>query len=54
MELTAYAILFLISLGAATILPFQSEWAVVALLLGGEHPWEAIIAFASLGNVLGR
>ena len=52
-EFAAYLILFLVSLGAATILPFQSEWAVVALLLGGEHPWEAIVAVASVGNVLG-
>jgi membrane protein YqaA with SNARE-associated domain len=49
----AYASLFLISLGAATILPFGSEPAVVGLLAGGTLPWQGIVLAASLGNVLG-
>jgi membrane protein YqaA with SNARE-associated domain len=49
----AYFSLFLISLGAATILPFGSEPAVVGLLAGGTLPWQGIVLAASLGNVLG-
>ena len=53
MELAIYSGLFLISFGAATILPFQSEWVVVGLLLDGIHPWEVVVLVASLGNILG-
>jgi membrane protein YqaA with SNARE-associated domain len=49
----AYFSLFLISLGAATILPFGSEPAVVGLLAGGTLPWQGIVLVASLGNILG-
>ena len=52
-ELFAYLPLFLISLGAATILPLQSEVVVVGLLVGGHHPWELIVLVASLGNTAG-
>ncbi len=48
-----YAGLFLTAFGAATILPLQSEWVVVGLLLDGDRPWEAVVLVASLGNILG-
>jgi len=51
-EFAAYAALFLAALAAATILPMQSEAALVGLLLGGYSPlW--LVTVASLGNVLG-
>ena len=53
MELAIYSGLFLIAFGAATILPLQSEWVVVGLLLDGNHPWEVVVLVASLGNILG-
>ena len=53
MSSAAYFSLFLISLGAATILPFGSEAAVVGYLAGGALPWQGIVLVASLGNVLG-
>jgi membrane protein YqaA with SNARE-associated domain len=49
----AYFGLFLISLGAATILPFGSEAAVIGLLAGGTLPWQGIVLVASVGNILG-
>lgn len=49
----AYAGLFATALLAATILPMQSEAVLVALLLATDHPVWALIAVASLGNVLG-
>jgi membrane protein YqaA with SNARE-associated domain len=52
-EVATYAGLFLIAFGAATILPFQSEWVVAGLLLDGSHPWEIVVLIASLGNILG-
>ena len=52
-EITVYLGLFLIAFGAATILPLQSEWVVVGLLLDGNHPWEVVVLIASLGNILG-
>ena len=53
MNNAAYLSLFLISLGAATILPLGSEPAVVGLLAGGTLPWQGIVLVASLGNILG-
>lgn len=52
-EFAIYAGLFFLAFGAATILPLQSELAVVGLLLEGNHPWEIVILVASLGNILG-
>jgi len=52
-EFAIYAGLFFIAFGAATILPLQSELAVVGLLLDGNYPWEIVISVASLGNILG-
>ena len=49
----AYAGLFAASFLAATILPFQSELVLVGLLLSGDHPWPALLAVATVGNVLG-
>lgn len=51
-ELAAYAGLFLTALIAATILPMQSEAALVGLLLSGYSPW-LLLVVASIGNVLG-
>lgn len=51
-DLGAYLGLFLAAFVAATILPMQSEAALVALLLADYSPWAAV-ATASLGNVLG-
>lgn len=45
--------LFAIAFVAATILPAQSELALVALLLAGDQPPWLLVAVASLGNVLG-
>ena len=52
-ELAIYISLFLTAFGAATILPLQSEWVVVALLLDGSRRWEIVVLVASLGNILG-
>ncbi len=52
-ELAAYGGLFAIAFVAATILPMQSEAALAALLASGSFPVAALIAVASLGNVLG-
>jgi membrane protein YqaA with SNARE-associated domain len=52
-ELAAYGGLFAAAFIAATILPMQSEAALAALLAGGSFPAAALIAVASLGNVLG-
>ena len=51
-DVAAYAGLFAAALIAATILPIQSEAALVALLLSGYSPW-ALLIVASIGNVLG-
>ncbi|MGE0283586.1 MAG: YqaA family protein [Rhizobiaceae bacterium] len=45
--------LFAISLVAATVLPAQSEAALVGLLLAGTHSPILLVAVASFGNVLG-
>jgi len=52
-ELAAYSGLFAIAFVAATILPMQSEAALAALLASGSFPAAALIAVASVGNVLG-
>lgn len=52
-DLAALAGLFLAALMAATILPLQSEAALVALLVAGAHPAWLLVAVAGLGNVLG-
>lgn len=45
--------LFVIAFVAATILPAQSEAALVALLVAGAQSPVLLVAVASLGNVLG-
>lgn len=52
-DLAALAGLFLAALAAATVLPMQSEAALVALLVAGAHPAWLLVTIAGLGNVLG-
>ncbi|GLS29066.1 membrane protein YqaA, SNARE-associated domain [Mesorhizobium albiziae] len=52
-ELAIYAGLFAAAFAAATVLPAQSEAVLAALLVEGSLPAAALIAVASLGNVLG-
>ncbi|MGG5819172.1 YqaA family protein [Falsiroseomonas sp. HW251] len=52
-SLTAYGGLFAAALGAASILPMQSEPVFVALLLFGDQPAWALVLVASVGNTLG-
>ena len=49
----AYGGLFLISLGAATFLPIQSEFLLTGLLLKTDYSVVALVLVASLGNTLG-
>ena len=51
-DLAVYAGLFLAALAAATILPMQSEAALVGLLLADYSPFW-LVTVASIGNVLG-
>jgi membrane protein YqaA with SNARE-associated domain len=51
-DFAAYAGLFVAALVAATLLPMQSEAALVGLLLSGYSPW-LLLLVASAGNVLG-
>ncbi|MHA6492360.1 YqaA family protein [Pseudomonas borbori] len=53
LTLSAYLGLFFSALGAATLLPLQSETVLVALLLSEAYPIAALLAVASVGNVLG-
>lgn len=52
-DIAIYVGLFMTALAAATILPMQSEAALVALLVTDAYPIWILIAAASLGNVLG-
>ncbi len=52
-DVGAIAGLFFAALAAATILPMQSEAALVALLLTDRYPVSLLVAVASFGNVLG-
>lgn len=52
-SIAAYAGLFAAALGAASVLPMQSEPILVALLLLREQPAWALVLVASLGNTLG-
>jgi membrane protein YqaA with SNARE-associated domain len=52
-DLAAYAGLFAAALAAATILPLQSEAALVGLLLTGRFPVALLLLVATAGNVLG-
>jgi membrane protein YqaA with SNARE-associated domain len=53
LTLAAYFGLFISALGAATLLPLQSEGVLVALLLSDAYPLWALLVVASVGNVLG-
>lgn len=52
-DLAILGALFATAFVAATILPAQSEAALVGLLVAGTHSPVLLIAVASLGNVLG-
>ncbi|MBY5820350.1 DedA family protein [Rhizobium leguminosarum] len=52
-DLASYLGLFAAALGAATVLPMQSEPVLVGLLLSGKFSVSALLAVASLGNTLG-
>lgn len=49
----AYLLLFFSAFGAATLLPLQSEAVLVGLLLQNKYSIFGLIAFASVGNILG-
>ncbi|MGY4524247.1 YqaA family protein [Pseudomonas sp. TE21394] len=52
-ELTSYLGLFLAAFAAATVLPMQSEAALVAMLVSGHYLAVLLVAVATAGNVLG-
>ena len=52
-DIAAYGGLFLAALVAATILPMQSEAALVGLMLTDRHSTILLLVAASAGNVLG-
>lgn len=52
-ELTSYLGLFLAAFAAATLLPMQSEAALVAMLVSGHYLPVTLVAVATAGNVLG-
>ncbi|MGY2372970.1 YqaA family protein [Pseudomonas sp. SDO524_S393] len=51
--LAGYLGLFVAAFGAATLLPLQSEAALVGLLLNGQYSLWLLLGVATLGNVLG-
>lgn len=50
---SGYVLLFISALGAATLLPLQSEAALVGLLLTEQYSTVLLLAVATTGNVLG-
>lgn len=52
-EITSYVGLFLAAFAAATVLPMQSEAALVAMLLSERYVPAVLLAVATFGNVLG-
>jgi membrane protein YqaA with SNARE-associated domain len=52
-DFASYFGLFIAALGAATILPMQSEPVLVGLLLTGKFSIPVLLAVASVGNTLG-
>lgn len=52
-DLAVYAGLFFVAMGAATLLPLQSEALLVGLLAAQSQPVGLLVAVASVGNVLG-
>ena len=53
LDAVAYGGLFLAAFIAATILPMQSEAALVGLILAGKQSVALLLLAASLGNILG-
>ncbi|WP_339515817.1 YqaA family protein [Pseudomonas sp. RL_15y_Pfl2_60] len=53
LTLSVYLGLFLSALGAATLLPLQSEALLVGLLLSHDYSVWLLLLAASLGNILG-
>ena len=51
--LAGYLGLFFAAFGAATLLPMQSEAVLVGLLISGHYSLWALLAIATVGNVLG-
>lgn len=52
-ELSGYFGLFFAALGAATLLPMQSEAVLAGLLLTGSYTTGTLLTVATAGNVLG-
>lgn len=52
-QITALGGLFLAAFGAATLLPFQSEFVLAAMLAAEAAPVSALFIVASVGNTLG-
>lgn len=52
-ELSGYFGLFFAALGAATLLPMQSEAVLAGLLLTGNYTTGMLLTVATAGNVLG-
>lgn len=52
-ELSSYFGLFMAVLGAATLLPMQSETVLAGMLLSQAYPAAVLLSVATAGNVLG-
>ncbi|MBY3177601.1 DedA family protein [Rhizobium leguminosarum] len=52
-DISTYLGLFFTALGAASVLPMQSEPVLVALILTGKFSLPMLLAVASVGNTLG-
>ena len=52
-ELSSYFGLFMAALGAATLLPMQSETVLAGMLLSQAYPAVVLLSVATAGNVLG-
>ncbi|WP_025994681.1 YqaA family protein [Pseudomonas viridiflava] len=52
-ELSSYFGLFMAALGAATLLPMQSETVLAGMLVSQAYPAVVLLSVATLGNVLG-
>ncbi|MEE4576006.1 YqaA family protein [Pseudomonas alliivorans] len=52
-ELSSYFGLFMAALGAATLLPMQSETVLAGMLLSQAYPAAVLLLLATAGNVLG-
>ena len=48
-----YLGLFVVSFVSATVFPFQSEIALLGMLLRDHYPWWHLVLVASVGNILG-